>query len=355
MRGVSRFWAAALLALATALHAQSPTCASCHVSIARSQPATPMGRALQLPGANPSLANHPKLTFQRGMYTYTVETRAGHSTYSVSDGTSTITLPIEWAFGANNQTFVLERDGKLYESLVSFYQATGALDVTTGDDTLVPRSLAEAIGREQGVNDAKACFGCHATGAVHDGAVHDGGLDLKSLTPGLGCEHCHTGSAQHLKDALFKKLDTSPPDLGALSSEDLSGFCAQCHRSWETVVRSRWTGPMNVRFQPYRLANSRCFNGTDPRISCVACHDPHGDLKRTPASYDPQCLACHNAKPNVAPKTASGAEMPKICPVAKSQCATCHMPKVTLPHSGGHLTFTDHEIRVVRPGDAYPN
>jgi hypothetical protein len=29
------------------------------------------------------------------------------------------------------------------------------------------------------------------------------------------------------------------------------------------------------------------------------------------------------------------------------------MPKVNLP--GGHLRFTDHEIRIVHPGDAYPN
>jgi hypothetical protein len=29
------------------------------------------------------------------------------------------------------------------------------------------------------------------------------------------------------------------------------------------------------------------------------------------------------------------------------------MPKVQLP--GGHMTFTDHQIRIVKAGDAYPN
>jgi hypothetical protein len=29
------------------------------------------------------------------------------------------------------------------------------------------------------------------------------------------------------------------------------------------------------------------------------------------------------------------------------------MPKMTLP--GGHMTFTDHEIRVVKAGDPYPD
>jgi formate-dependent nitrite reductase cytochrome c552 subunit len=39
--------------------------------------------------------------------------------------------------------------------------------------------------------------------------------------------------------------------------------------------------------------------------------------------------------------------------VAKENCVSCHMPKVTLPN--GHMTFTDHQIRVVKPGDPYPN
>jgi hypothetical protein len=29
------------------------------------------------------------------------------------------------------------------------------------------------------------------------------------------------------------------------------------------------------------------------------------------------------------------------------------MPKVDLP--GAHFSFTDHRIRIVRPGDPYPN
>jgi CxxC motif-containing protein (DUF1111 family) len=106
---------------------------------------------------------------------------------------------------------------------------------------------------------------------------------------------------------------------------------------------------MNVRFQPYRLTNSKCYEGTDPRISCVACHDPHQDVVREDSTYDPKCLACHAA----ASHAASSAVSAKSCPVAKENCVSCHMPKVTLPN--GHMTFTDHEIRVVRPGDGYPN
>ena len=49
-----------------------------------------MGRALALPGANPVLKDNPKLTVRKDPYTYTVETHGDESTYSVNDGTRTI-------------------------------------------------------------------------------------------------------------------------------------------------------------------------------------------------------------------------------------------------------------------------
>ena len=34
------------------------------------------------------------------------------------------------------------------------------------------------------------------------------------------------------------------------------------------------TGVANVRFQPYRLISSKCYDAEDSRIRCTACHDP---------------------------------------------------------------------------------
>src|SRR5207247_7843947 len=100
---------------------------------------------------------------------------------------------------------------------------------------------------------AKTCFGCHSTGAVIDGQ-----LTLGSVEPGVTCEHCHVGANSHMVSALQgAATETAPPDLKKLTSEGISNFCGQCHRSWETVVRSRWQGENTVRFQPYRLANSK--------------------------------------------------------------------------------------------------
>ena len=346
MLPIPRLLAAAFLCLAclTLKAEKQVTCASCHIDKAATQPKTPMGRAMQLPGDNRQLAEHPKLMVQKGAYTYVVQTHGNQATYTVSDGKDTRSFPIRWGFGAAAQTWVLEIDGHLYESLVSYYPAIHGLDTTTGDERVTPKSVEEATGRVLTQADSKACFGCHATNAVLNGQ-----LSLESLRPGVTCEHCHAGASTHMADASQGKFSTLPAKLGAMSSEDLSGFCGQCHRTWETVVRSHWWGAANVRFQPYRLANSKCFNGTDPRISCVACHDPHRDVIRDVAFYDAKCLACHSSSGR--PASAG----PKLCPVAKSNCVSCHMPKVTLPGGSGHLAFTDHQIRVVHAGEPYPN
>jgi hypothetical protein len=307
-----------------------------------------MAHALSVNGANQVLQAHPNLAVQRGTYSYSVVTRGGGSTYSVSDGTNTISASINWAFGAGSQTWVLERDGRLYESLVSYYPEINALDTTMGDQRIRPQSLLEAFGRELRPDDSKACFGCHSTGAVVGDRLH-----LESVTPGVTCEHCHAGASKHLQAISQGKLDSVPPKLKRLGAEEISNFCGQCHRTWETVVRDRLRGEINVRFQPYRLANSKCFDGSDPRIACTACHDPHREVVRDSKSYDSKCLACHDAAVIAGAAHLAGKETAKTCPVAQSNCASCHMPKVELP--GGHQTFTDHQIRIVQAHEPYPN
>jgi hypothetical protein len=325
---------------------QPVTCGTCHVGVVNSYAHAPMRHAMEPVATNPTLLAHPNLTVQQNGYSYTVQTSNGKSIYTVSDAGGNLSLPIHWVFGQHSQTFVLEKDGKLYESLVSYYPREQALATTPGDQELKPKNLTEAMGRELSQWESLMCFDCHASGATR--GTH---LTLDKLTMGLECERCHQGAQQHMADAADDNFKTIPKPLKRMSSGDVLNFCGQCHRSWETVVRNHWKGPAYVRFQPYRLQNSRCFAADDPRISCLACHDPHQPVNHDQAFYDKKCLACHAqtkaAGPAAAPSNA------KTCPVAKAKCSTCHMPRVELP--GGHAQFTDHQIRVVHPGDPYPN
>jgi hypothetical protein len=322
--------------------ASSQGCASCHRAISASYAHAAMDHALDSVGVDPALSAHPDLRVQIGSYSYAVQTRDGQSSYTVSDAAGSLTLPIRWTFGQHSKTWVLEKDGEFYESQVSYFHREHALGPTPGDENLGPHNLNEAIGRKVSVWELLQCFNCHATNATAGE-----NLTLDRVRPGVDCEHCHEGAQQHQADALRGILATRPASHRDMNAEDAANFCGQCHRTWQSAVRNHWHGPLDVRFQPYRLANSKCFVGNDPRISCLACHDPHQPLVQDVAYYDSKCLACHTAS-----KQAGDASATPVCKVATANCVTCHMPRVTLP--GGHLTFTDHMIRIVHPGDPYP-
>jgi hypothetical protein len=321
----------------------APSCVSCHKEESIAQPKTAMGIGIELADNQAVLKSHPRLTAESNGYKYVIERKDGISTYTVSDGAASLSLPIRYAFGVSSQTFVFEYNGHFYESLVSYYPNAGGLAITMGSERVRPHSLVEAMGRETSMDEIVSCFGCHSTGGVTQGR-----LTLDSMQPGLNCEHCHQGAGAH-EESLSQGKPGAPKKLGELSAEDMSNFCGTCHRTWDAVVRMKTWGELNVRFQPYRLANSKCFLGNDKRISCTACHNPHQNLARNDASYDHNCLACHGK----ASASAAAAPMQKPCPVAKAKCVSCHMPKVELP--GSHSLFTDHQIRIARTGDPYPN
>ena len=300
-------------------------------------------------GTDPGLDAQPNLSVHKDSYTYTVQTRNGKSTYTVTDGTNSLSLPVRWSLGMRSLTWVLEKDGHYYESLVSYFHGDRSLATTPGDESIVPHNLNEAVGRELPLWEVRNCFTCHASGFHPDEK-----LDEQKLTPGLSCERCHQGAVEHMADAVHKDLTSLPDSLDEMNAGETSDFCGKCHRTWDKVVREGWHGPPTVRFQPYRIANSRCFDAKDKRISCLACHDPHQEASRSAAFYDSKCLACHSEANSTrqSPSTAA-VELPKTCPVAKANCVSCHMPKVSV--ADGHAVFTDHQIRIVRAGDPYPN
>jgi hypothetical protein len=179
--------------------------------------------------------------------------------------------------------------------------------------------------------------------------VFDGILRIGDLHPGVTCENCHGPGSEHLSEMKaspdFNSSNLKIFNPGKLSPADLNDFCGSCHRSTRDVLSMNIHDVRNVRFQPYRLENSRCYDPTDKRITCIACHDPHRSLVTSAASYDAKCLSCHA-------QGKSEGKMAAACPKAMHNCVSCHMPKTVLP--GAHYEFTDHYIRIVRPGEHYP-
>lgn len=325
-------------------HVTAADCRNCHRE-ADSQPSTSMGQALENVEQCSNLIEHPDLTTVQGKYTYRIKRVGNQSLYSVTDGTNTISVPIRWAVGASfaiGQTYILEKDGEWYESRVSWFRELHGLGPTLGSQDIAPASLADAVGRRMSHDDKVRCLACHATNAVRGQEV-----TLPSLIPGVQCAHCHANLDAHVseQEGLPIPADQShdqPLQLKNTSAQEVGDFCGQCHRTWAEIAAQQKPGIGNVRFQPYRLTESQCFDPYDKRISCLACHDPHKQVDSRPTDYDPKCTACHGGR-----KTGA-----KSCPVSTTRCVTCHMPKLELP--GAHYRFTDHRIRIVKPGEPYP-
>jgi len=346
-------------------------CATCHAEKTTSQFATPMALAASRVSSAKVLRDHPTMTATHGRFAYAISRIAEGFDYSVFDGANRISTPLLWAFGIANkgQTYIYERGGDFYESEMSYYPAIAGLDVTTGHEQKRPETTVDALGSLQDPLATQRCFACHTTGAT----TISGGFAPENATPGVTCEACHGPGGPHV--ILMQQLQgeaANPQSLQILNPRSFSpvasvDFCGACHRTWADVYEMQVgvTGPVNSRFQPYRLENSRCWGDGDARLTCVACHDPHQQLQHDAAAYDQKCLACH---PTAKPKSAAAAQPAvavkapaspaisrnrKACPVASTECVTCHMPKVNVAVM--HSDFTDHRIRVVRKGEPYPN
>lgn len=332
-------------------YAGPASCARCHSAIAQTYQSTAMAEAATPGGAAEPLHGHKTLSLRIGSFTDTLETTQGSSVLTVSDSSSSLSRPLGWAFGLGlmGQTYVYEHEGSFYEAHLSFFTAPQALDITPGQFRSMPPTIEDAAGRRMSPDETRLCFGCHTTAS----AVNNQ-FDPHDAVLGVTCEGCHGPGATH---AVLMDMGTEGKaaeeifNPGRLDPVDSVDFCGACHRTWQDVVTGGMvrTGVFNVRFAPYRLENSRCWGKGDARLTCLACHDPHRPLVTEARAYDAACLHCHVLGGARKVTGHAGA----ACPVATSNCVSCHMPQYEPP--GLHYKFTDHWIRVVRPGQSYPN
>src|SRR5437660_7661891 len=146
----------------------SAACAQCHAPLTAKRLANPMSRALAPVESCEVLKTHPQLNFRNGPYSYQIVREGNRSVYTISDGSNSISEPILYCFGQGKagQTYVFKHRGLFYESRVSYYQETQALDFTILHPRSVPESLEEGLGRPMTMEAAQGCFACHSTSAV---------------------------------------------------------------------------------------------------------------------------------------------------------------------------------------------
>lgn len=288
-------------------------------------------------------------TAHLGPYSYKLELQGDDPKLVVESGREATSGDIKWTFGAGvvGQTFVLESKGRWYDSeMTSFRGLNGGMDISPAHKPPREGNLESALGEHLSSKLAARCFGCHTTTATTKDQ-----FEPEQAIPGITCEGCHGPGLAHVVAANMNlvrdaaSLIFNPRSLSPVESVD---FCGACHTTSADVADQKAFVPSNVRFPPYRLEKSLCWGVRgDERLVCFSCHNPHKPLVQEASSYDQRCLSCHNSQLS----DGSGAPA-KVCPKANANCTTCHMPKYYVPEM--HAKFTDHYIRIVRPGDAYP-
>jgi hypothetical protein len=337
--------------------AGSAACVRCHKDEAST---TPMQRAAVTAADATFLKARPAQSFSSRPFTYSLASTPTGIDYTVADGPHRLSRKLDWVMGAGlmGRTFLYQIDGQWYQSQLTYYTALSALDITTGlppDISNAPAThLTSALGQPLSPDDTRRCFNCHT---VH--STTSQGFNPLHAEAGLGCEACHGPGLAH---ATQMSANPGPhPNLSnifnpaKLSPVDSNDFCGACHRSFadasQSIAQVQASSTAIVRFQPYRLEESRCWRESlqtqgAQEVTCVACHNPHQPLDKNLASYDKHCLQCHSGSTSTTTHSAN------VCPKATSQCVTCHMPKVNVPSM--HGDFTDHYIRVVHPNEGFP-
>lgn len=266
--------------------------------------------------------------------------------------------PVSYQVGSGHvaKSYLIEDDGFLLESPVSWYAKTGRWEMSPGYDKPGHSSFLRVI--------SSGCLYCHA-GHVDKPRQH--GFRHRIVETAIGCERCHGPGELHVR------LRTSGEDVPAdidrtivnpkhLSRELGEAVCAQCHLQGDVTVSPRGSGADDYRpglpLREYRLEfrkvdpsakmrvaghveqlrRSSCYQNSTT-LTCMTCHQPHDVVKPAEriAHSRAICAGCHQEQ-------RCKVSLPKRQQANDNDCVRCHMPRTGTEVT--HVALTNHRIGI---------
>lgn len=344
-------------------------CADCHKAIAEHYARHPMGRSMALASDQTAIeprddkAHNP---FKKFEDLFSVEVRDGKVYHREERrdgaGKTVATSECEARYvvgsGTRGKSYLVDRDGHLFMSPISWYAEKHIWDLSPGFDEEL-RFNRPIIAQ---------CLFCHCN---HADAI-DGPIN-SFRTPAfrgfsIGCERCHGPGELHVR-LRENGEKASKPDYTLVNPRHLEprlrdAVCEQCHLQGEQRVLARGRQPFDYRpglplhpfwsvhvRQPELVASyrsvgqveqmhrSECWKGSQGKLGCISCHDPHerpAESKRV-EYYRAKCLSCHESKGCKVELAERKRQQ------ADDSCIVCHMSKEgssNIPHTA----VTDHRI-----------
>ena len=360
--------------------AGSESCAECHAEINEAYRSSAMGQSLWRIGTESPLEDYDQQNSfsPDGRHHYSiVRTDDGvfhHERLADNNGETIYdqSVRIEFVIGSGTQgrSYLFNRNGMLYMSPVGWYANGKRWDLSPGFKLPFHRRFSRRI--------PFACMECHAS-QMNQTSQTDVFGDPPFREFAIGCERCHGPGVNHIgfhKQKISVGTDPiiNPSRLDPHLREDV---CTQCHLSGEgrylregshfggflpgtrleeTYLifvggkRTSDDGRTRAVSQVEQMRSSRCYMGSEGRMGCTSCHDPHSkkpEEEQQVVFHRGRCLACHSDH-GCAIEESERRERQ-----ADDSCIACHMPKLEASDVP-HTTQTDHRILRLPKTSAVP-